>query len=151
MSMKRIGTAVLAGSTALAFMIFAPLTASANQTDEQVHYTVVAEDGVSAADAAAAITRAGGTIVSRNDDVGMFSVNATSRFAQAAIDAPELIGATADRAIGQIPDTGVVRDAVEEDGRDRCLRGHARGCEAQRQTELGDADPAGNGDEAREE
>ena len=116
MSTKRIGTAVLAGSTALAFMIFAPLTASASQTGEQVHYTVVAEDGVSAADAAAAITRAGGTIVSRNDDVGMFSVNATSRFAQAAIDAPELIGATADRAIGQIPDAGVVRDAVEEEG-----------------------------------
>jgi lantibiotic leader peptide-processing serine protease len=92
------------------------LTASATPTGEQVHYTVVAEDGVSAADAAAAITRAGGTVVSRNDDVGMFSVKATSGFAQAAIDAPELIGAAADRAIGQVPDAAVVRDAVEQEG-----------------------------------
>jgi lantibiotic leader peptide-processing serine protease len=81
-----------------------------------VHYTVVAEDGVSAAAAGAAITRAGGTIVSRNDNVGMFSVKATSGFAQGAIDAPELIGASADRAIGQVPDAAVLRDAVEQEG-----------------------------------
>ena len=97
-------------------MIVAPLSASAIPTGEQVHYTVIAEDGVGTADAAAAITRAGGTIVSRNDDVGMFSVQATSAFAQAAIDAPELIGAATDRAIGQVPDAAVKRDAVEQEG-----------------------------------
>ncbi len=115
MSKRRIGAAVT-GSVTLAFMIFAPSSASATATGEQVRYTVVAEDGVSAAAAAAAISQAGGTIVSRNDDVGMFSVLATSAFAQAAIDAPELIGAATDRAIGQVPDAAVVRDAVEEEG-----------------------------------
>jgi subtilisin family serine protease len=107
-------------------MVFAPLTASATPDGEQVHYTVVAEDGVSAADAAAAISRAGGTIVSHNDDVGMFSVTATRAFAQAAIDAPELIGATADRAIGQIPDAGVVRDAVEQEGATAAAGGNGK-------------------------
>ena len=116
MSTRRTRAAVLAGSAAVAVMAFAPSSASATPTGEQVDYTVVAENGVSAADAAAAISRAGGTIVSRNDDVGMFSVQATSAFAQAAIDAPELIGAAADRAIGQVPDAGVIRDAVEEEG-----------------------------------
>ena len=113
-------------------MAFVPVTASAIQTGEQVHYTVIAEDGVSAADAAAAITRAGGTIVSRNDDVGMFSVNATSRFAQAAIDAPELIGATADRAIGQIPDAAVVTRCGRGGGRCRSGRRQRQAVQRQR-------------------
>ena len=116
MSSRRKSAAVFAALTALAFIVFAPLTASASPTGEQVQYTVVAADGVSADAAAAAISRAEGTIVSRNDDVGMFSVRATSAFAQAAIDAPELIGAATDRAIGQVPDAGLTRDAVEEEG-----------------------------------
>ncbi len=111
---RRISTAVFGGLTILAVLAFAVSSASA--TGEQIKYAVVAEDGVSSDAAAAAITRAGGTIVSRNDDVGMFSVRATSAFAQAAIDAPELIGAAADRAIGQVPDAAVTRDAVEEEG-----------------------------------
>ena len=93
-----------------------PVSASAIPTGEQIHYTVIAEDGVGTAAAAVAITRAGGAIVSRNDDVGMFSVQATSAFAQAAIAAPELIGAATDRAIGQVPDAAVKRDAVEQEG-----------------------------------
>ena len=46
----------------------------------------------------------------------MFSVQATSAFAQAAIAAPELIGAATDRTIGQVPDAAVKRDAVEQEG-----------------------------------
>jgi lantibiotic leader peptide-processing serine protease len=111
---RRTSAAVFGGLTILAVLAFAVSSASAN--GEQIHYSVVAEDGVSADAAAAAITRAGGTIVSRNDDIGMFSVRATSAFAQAAIDAPELIGAATDRAIGQVPDAAVTRDAVEEEG-----------------------------------
>ena len=86
MSRRRTIGAVLAWAATLALMAFAVSSASA--TGEQVRYTVVAEEGISAEAAAAAITRAGGTIVSSNDDVGMFSVRATSDFAQAAIDAP---------------------------------------------------------------
>jgi len=111
-----MSAAVFVGLVALAVTAFVVTSASARSADVQIQYSVVAEDGVSAAAAAAAITRAGGTIVSRNDDVGLFSVTATSDFAQAAIDAPELIGAAADRAIGHVPDAGVTRDAVEEEG-----------------------------------
>jgi lantibiotic leader peptide-processing serine protease len=111
---RRISAAVFAGLTMLA--VLAVAVSSASATGEQIQYAVVAEDGVSADAAAAAITRAGGTIVSRNDDVGLFSVRASSAFAQAAIDAPELIGAAADRAIGQVPDAAVVRDTVEQEG-----------------------------------
>jgi subtilisin family serine protease len=115
MSATRISAAVFAVVT-LAVMAFVPVSASAIPTGEQIHYTVIAEDGVGTAAAASAITRAGGAIVSRNDDVGMFSVQATSVFAQAAIAAPELIGAATDRAIGQVPDAAVKRDAVEQEG-----------------------------------
>ena len=115
MSPTRISATVFAVVT-LAVMAFVPVSASAIPTGEQIHYTVIAEDEVGTAAAAAAITRAGGAIVSRNDDVGMFSVQATSAFAQAAIAAPELIGAATDRAIGQVPDAAVKRDAVEQEG-----------------------------------
>ena len=116
MSTGRMSAAVFVGLVALAVTAFVVTSASARSAGEQIQYSVVAEDGVSANAAAAAITRAGGTIVSRNDDVGLFSVTATSDFAQAAIDAPELIGAATDRAIGHLPDAGVTRDAVEEEG-----------------------------------
>jgi subtilisin family serine protease len=111
---RRISAALLCGLTMLA--VLAVAVSSASATGEQIQYAVVAEDGISADAAAAAITRAGGTIVSRNDDVGLFSVRASSAFAQAAIDAPELIGAAADRAIGQVPDAAVVRNTVEQEG-----------------------------------
>ncbi len=116
MSTGRMSAAVFVGLVALAVTAFVVTSASARSAGEQIQYSVVAEDGVSANAAAAAITRAGGTIVSHNDDVGLFSVTATSDFAQAAIDAPELIGAATDRAIGHLPDAGVTRDAVEEEG-----------------------------------
>jgi lantibiotic leader peptide-processing serine protease len=111
---RRISAALFGGLTMLA--VLAVAVSSASATGEQIQYAVVAEDGISADAAAAAITRAGGTIVSRNDDVGLFSVRASSAFAQAAIDAPELIGAAADRAIGQVPDAAVVRNTVEQEG-----------------------------------
>ena len=116
MATRRVSAAVFVGLVALAVTAFVVTSASATYAGEQIQYSVVAEDGVSADAAAAAITRAGGTIVSRNDDVGLFSVTATGDFAQAAIDAPELIGAATDRAIGHVPDAGIARDAVEEEG-----------------------------------
>jgi len=117
MSKGRVRAAVVAAFAALAVVALVVSSASAISTEGQIHYSVVAEDGVSPQAAAAAITRAGGTIVSRNDDVGMFSVQATSAFAQAAAGAPELIGAATDRAIGQMPDVVVDPDAaVEREG-----------------------------------
>jgi subtilisin family serine protease len=116
MSRARRSAAIAAAAVTLAFLVFAPVNASAIPPGEQIRYTVVAEDGVSAAAAAAAITRAGGTITASNDAVGMFSVTATKAFAQSAVAAPELIGAAADRAIGQVPGAAVAPNAVEEEG-----------------------------------
>jgi lantibiotic leader peptide-processing serine protease len=117
MSKGRVRAVVVTALSTLAVVALAVSSASAISTGGQIHYSVVAEDGVSAQAAAAAITRAGGTIVSRNDDVGMFSVQASSAFGQAAADAPELIGAATDRAIGHMPDVVVNPDAaVEREG-----------------------------------
>jgi lantibiotic leader peptide-processing serine protease len=80
-----------------------PVAAQA-QGGAATEYTVLAADNVRADDAAAAISRAGGTIVARNDAVGMFQVVATgSAFAARADASPELTGAAARRPIGRAP------------------------------------------------
>jgi lantibiotic leader peptide-processing serine protease len=72
--------------------------------DTQTEYTVLAADNVSTADATAAIIDAGGTIVSRNDDVGMFHVVATaSDFAAKADAAPQLLGVARQVVVGNAP------------------------------------------------
>jgi subtilisin family serine protease len=66
-------------------------------------YTVVAADGVSVPDATAAIRSAGGTVVKRNDAVGVYRVtSADARFAAKAATSPALIGASELRAIGRV-------------------------------------------------
>ncbi|MGW5556439.1 S8 family serine peptidase [Micromonospora sp. NPDC003944] len=67
-------------------------------------FTVVAEDGVAADTAVAAIRAAGGTVVSRSDEVGMFQVSSDrADFAARATAAPTLIGAAEQKAIGRKP------------------------------------------------
>ncbi|MEH1165693.1 S8 family serine peptidase [Micromonospora sp. CPCC 205539] len=67
-------------------------------------FTVVAEDGVAADAAVAAIQAAGGTVVSRSDEVGMFQVSSDrADFAARATAAPALIGAAEQKAIGRKP------------------------------------------------
>ncbi|MEU4428848.1 serine protease, partial [Actinoplanes sp. NPDC024001] len=71
-------------------------------TARAADYTVVAADGVSGSDAAAAIRSAGGTVVSGNDAVGVYRVaSADTRFAAKAAASPALIGASERRAIGR--------------------------------------------------
>ncbi|WP_203997749.1 S8 family serine peptidase [Micromonospora lutea] len=67
-------------------------------------FTVVAEDGVSTDAAIAAIRSAGGTVVSRSDEVGVYQVT-TDRadFATKATAAAALIGAAEEKAIGRKP------------------------------------------------
>jgi len=77
--------------------------ASAAPTSSRT-FTVVAEDGVAAETAVAAIKAAGGTVVSRSDEVGMFQVTSDrADFAAKATAAPALIGAAEQKAIGRKP------------------------------------------------
>ena len=77
--------------------------ASAAPSDSRT-FTVVAEDGVAADTAVAAIRAAGGTVVSRSDEVGMFQVSSDrADFAARATAAPTLIGAAEQKAIGRKP------------------------------------------------
>jgi subtilisin family serine protease len=99
---RRLAAGAVATATALAsFLAITPGTASAATA---IEYTVVADDGVSASAAVAAITAAGGTVVSRNDAVGMFQVtSAQSDFATQVAGSSALIGASPRRAIGYAP------------------------------------------------
>ncbi len=67
-------------------------------------FTVVSADGVSAADAVAAIKAAGGTIVTSNDQVGVYRVSSAQADFQARASASgALIGASPRRAVGTAP------------------------------------------------
>ena len=66
------GVAVVLGATML---LGAP---SAALGGEQTQYVVVAERGAATADVTRAITAAGGTITSRNNAIGTFSVLAST-------------------------------------------------------------------------
>jgi subtilisin family serine protease len=134
MAIRRTTAAAVATATTLAFLTVTPGSAIAAPDGQSIEYTVVAEDGVSAGAAAAAIQALGGTVVSRNDDVGMFQVTATADFAARAEAAPQLVGAASQRAIGQIPDELVRPDPVEEEA---ILAGGGNGSAHRRPTGVG--------------
>jgi subtilisin family serine protease len=82
----------------------APVSGNADTTGAVTEYTVVAADGVDNATAAAAITRAGGTVVATNDAVGLFQVTSTDTgFIQRADAATALLGAAHRMPIGAAP------------------------------------------------
>ncbi len=97
---RRVAAGAVATATALAFiMAITPGSASAATATD---YTVVADDGVNAATATAAIAAAGGTVVGQNGAVGMFQVrSARSDFATRVAASSALIGASPRRPIGQ--------------------------------------------------
>ncbi|NIZ92598.1 S8 family serine peptidase [Kineococcus rubinsiae] len=67
-------------------------------------YVVLYEPGTAETDARAAITAAGGTVVSSNAEVGYALVrSAAAGFAAAADAAPALVGAARNRSIGKAP------------------------------------------------
>ncbi len=96
-----IGVVAVAATLTLAGAA-APLAASA-ESGTQTEYTVLAADGVAAGDAAAAITRLGGTVIERNDAVGLFRVSAPASFAGRAASSAALTGAAPRMAIGHAP------------------------------------------------
>ncbi|MFB9850922.1 S8 family serine peptidase [Micromonospora andamanensis] len=101
---KRFTVGVVATAAALTLTVTGlGVPASAEPSDLRT-FTVVAEDGVSADAAIAAIRSAGGTVVSRSDEVGVYQVT-TDRadFATKATSAAALIGAAEEKAIGRKP------------------------------------------------
>jgi subtilisin family serine protease len=99
---SRLAAGSVATATALAsFLVINPGPASAATA---IEYTVVAGDGVTASAAVAAITAAGGTVLSRNDAVGMFRVkSAAADFTAKVADSSTLVGASVRRPVGYAP------------------------------------------------
>ena len=81
MAGRRTVVTVVATATTLAFLLVATRQCDSDTGRDSTEYTVVAEDGVSAEAAVAAITAAGGTVVRSTDAVGMFQVQADADFA----------------------------------------------------------------------
>ncbi|GLY23427.1 serine protease [Micromonospora sp. NBRC 101691] len=101
---KRFTAGAVATATALALTVTGSVgTANAEPTVSRT-FTVVAEEGVSADAAIAAIRSAGGTVVSRTDEVGIFQVTSErADFAARATAAAALVGAAQQKAIGRKP------------------------------------------------
>ncbi|WP_238016580.1 S8 family serine peptidase [Dactylosporangium sp. AC04546] len=102
MNKRLTGAVALAAAlTVTGAGLSAPASAAPGATTE---YTVVAADNVSAADAAAAIKKAGGTITATNETVGMYTVTAAQTgFVEKAAASGQLVGATHRIAIGKSP------------------------------------------------
>ena len=101
-------TLLIAGS-----LLGAPATALGGETAQ---YVVVAEAGASAADVKRAITGAGGTITASNNAIGTYTVTAAAEGFILDVSASRaVLGATyAQRAIGQLPDSGPLKGADPE-------------------------------------
>ncbi|MGN9893130.1 S8 family serine peptidase [Micromonospora sp. L31] len=121
---KRFTAGAVATAATLALTVTG-LVAPANAEPTSTRtFTVVAEDGVSADAAIAAIRSAGGTVVSRTDDVGLFQVTSDrADFASRATAAGELIGAAEQKAIGRKPKL----DRVEQEHLLTQAKGVAKG------------------------
>jgi subtilisin family serine protease len=104
---RRLTAGAVATATGLAFLITGPgttATAAPAAATTAAEYTVVAEDGVSADAAVRAITAAGGTVIARNEAVGMYQVTSRSvDFGARATAAPAIIGVSERKAIGYAP------------------------------------------------
>ncbi|HEX2774714.1 MAG TPA: S8 family serine peptidase [Micromonosporaceae bacterium] len=111
---KRIIAGAAATAAAMALTLGALTgTASAEQNSTKT-FTVLAEEGVTADAAIAAIKAAGGTVVSRTDSVGMFQVSSDQAdFAKRAAASDALIGAAQKQAIGHAPKAKI--DAVAQE------------------------------------
>jgi subtilisin family serine protease len=124
---RRFMAGAVATATSLALVAIIPTGPSTAAPAATNEYTVVAEDGVAADTAVAAITAAGGTVVARNDSVGVFQVRSTrTDFASRAAADGALVGAAQRRAIGYAPNAPKV-DAVEQENRLVSATGKSKG------------------------
>jgi lantibiotic leader peptide-processing serine protease len=106
---KRFAAGAAATAVALALGAIVPTGTASAAPAVSTGYTVVAEDGVSADAAVAAIVAAGGTVVSRTDEVGVFqAVSDRADFASRVASSGTLVGAAQQRAIGRAPKDDLV-------------------------------------------
>jgi subtilisin family serine protease len=111
----RVVAGTVAGVAALALAAIG-LTLPASAGDQgTTEYTVLAKAGVSDSTAVAAIEAAGGQVLTRNTDVGMYQVEASDTFAASVADSSVLVGAAPRRPIGKAPDARPLAD-VEREG-----------------------------------
>jgi len=100
---RRLTAGAVATATGLAFLVSVPISSPAYAATAS-EYTVVAGDGVSTAAAVAAITAAGGTVVSSNAAVGTYRVSSAATDFKTRVAASDaLIGAAAREPIGFAP------------------------------------------------
>ncbi|MGC5017453.1 S8 family serine peptidase [Micromonospora sp. DT47] len=101
---KRFTAGAVATAATLALTVTGMVAPANAEPTSSRTFTVVAEDGVSADAAIAAIRAAGGTVVSRTDEVGLFQVTSDrADFARQATAAGALLGAAEQKAIGRKP------------------------------------------------
>ncbi|PZG18009.1 serine protease [Micromonospora craterilacus] len=109
---KRFTVGVVATAAALAITVTGMGVPASAEPATVRTFTVVAEDGFAADAALAAIRSAGGTVVSRTDEIGVYQVTSDrADFATKATAAAALIGAAEQKAIGRKPKV----DRVEQE------------------------------------
>ncbi|WP_271403527.1 S8 family peptidase [Kocuria palustris] len=92
--------------------------APAAETGEQ-RQLVLAAEGVSAAQAVAAIEAAGGEVAERNDAIGLFTVNGPADLDQRLESSAAIAGAMDDQVIGYTPDARVDKRRKDTDDVER--------------------------------
>jgi hypothetical protein len=114
---KALLSVVTTTATLFGLTVVAPPGVGAGTTTTE--YAVVYTSGTSAANAHAAVERAGGTIVSENAAVGVATVRTTrADFVRAVSRESALYGAAHNRPVGYAPhDQRASRDQVEREGR----------------------------------
>jgi hypothetical protein len=106
--------AIAAGMLTAAGGASAAAPALADEQTVASEYVVLYDADASAADARAAIRRAGGRVVSENAEVGVATVRAGSAgFARRVARSAAIEGASADRSIAQAPQEDPKADDVE--------------------------------------
>jgi len=115
--MKRLIVAAVAVTCAAVPIVVGSAGANADTagSDGAKEYVVLYAEGASLASARAAITSAGGTIVSENTDVGVATVQTSNAGFTAAVDASAAIDGTArNRVIGAAPDDATSNGGVHK-------------------------------------
>ncbi|HEU5083562.1 MAG TPA: S8 family serine peptidase [Acidimicrobiales bacterium] len=115
-----IAAAVVMTASLLTTVVAGASETQTTQTDTThepgtVHtYVVLAEEGASVEDAAAAAVAGGATVVGTNAAIGMVTVEASGAgFASAMASHPDVVGAARDSVIGSAPEVDRSRDDVE--------------------------------------
>ncbi len=111
-SMKRAQASITTAALVAGLLLAAP---AALGSEAQTEYVVLAESGATTADVLQAISAAGGTVTSRNDAIGTFTVLAPADGFVSAVSASKAVfGATGQRPIGRLPDAAPVKGADPE-------------------------------------